>query len=148
LSDEDRRTVVRWIDLGCPIDLDYNPNRPKERRAGWMVDDNRPTLTLTYPHAGANAEVTRILLGMHDYFSGLDANSLRVVAGFPVDGIPAGRNLARKFKDKGDGVWELKLAKPITKLPRNRGSLTVAVKDQEGNETVIERTFWLSPSSH
>ena len=23
LSDEDRRTIVRWIDLGCPIDLDF-----------------------------------------------------------------------------------------------------------------------------
>jgi hypothetical protein len=30
LTDEDRRTIVRWIDLGCPIDLDprYNPADP------------------------------------------------------------------------------------------------------------------------
>ena len=28
LTDEDRRTIVRWIDLGCPIDLDFDPRRP------------------------------------------------------------------------------------------------------------------------
>ena len=35
LSDEDRLTLVRWIDLGCPIDLDYNlaeDNRIAEKR--------------------------------------------------------------------------------------------------------------------
>ena len=29
LSDVDRRTLVRWIDLGCPIDLDFDPVRSK-----------------------------------------------------------------------------------------------------------------------
>ena len=28
LSDEDKRTLVRWIDLGCPIDLDYDAKNP------------------------------------------------------------------------------------------------------------------------
>jgi hypothetical protein len=28
LTDEDRRTLLRWIDLGCPIDLDYDPKNP------------------------------------------------------------------------------------------------------------------------
>src|SRR5206468_3019345 len=37
LSDEDRRTLVRWIDLGCPIDLDYDPAHPEERGYGWML---------------------------------------------------------------------------------------------------------------
>ena len=49
LTDEDRRTLVRWIDLGCPIDLDYDPAKPQKRGYGWMLDDQRPTLTLTYP---------------------------------------------------------------------------------------------------
>ncbi|MGH6962423.1 MAG: hypothetical protein ACREE7_18235, partial [Dongiaceae bacterium] len=46
LSDEDRRTLCRWIDLGCPIDLDFDPNNPGARGFGWMCDDQRPTLTL------------------------------------------------------------------------------------------------------
>src|SRR5262249_21693999 len=54
LSEEDRRTLVRWIDLGCPIDLDYDPAHPEARGFGWMLDDQRPTLTLTLPRAGSN----------------------------------------------------------------------------------------------
>src|SRR5262249_20859135 len=49
LTDEDRRTLVRWIDLGCPLDKDFDPKDPEKRGNGWMLDDQRPTLTLTYP---------------------------------------------------------------------------------------------------
>jgi hypothetical protein len=139
LSDEDKLTLVRWIDLGCPIDLDYNPAKPAERGYGWLLDDNRPTLTLTYPRAGANPTLSRILVGMHDYDTGLDVSSLQVVADFPVDGIAAGQNLAAKLKPKSEGVWELALATPLSALPK--GKLTVSVKDRQGNTSRIERTF-------
>jgi hypothetical protein len=139
LSDEDRRTLARWIDLGCPIDLDYRPANPKERGYGWMGDDQRPTLTLTYPRAGANESLTRLLVGMTDYYTGLDPASFRVVADFPVNGVEAGQDLASRFKPKSPGVWELVLDRPLTALPR--GKLTVSVQDRQGNVTRIERTF-------
>jgi hypothetical protein len=155
LTDEDRRTLVRWIDLGCPIDLDYDPTHPDRRGEGWMADDNRPILTLTYPRArddeflrffaGLNEEFSRILLGMHDYYTGLDMDSFTVVADFAVDGAPAGTNLASKFKQKTQGVWELKLDKPMTKL--EKGKLTVSVKDLAGNLARIERTFAVGAAS-
>jgi hypothetical protein len=139
LTDEDRRTIVRWIDLGCPIDLDYDHDHPEKRGFGWACDDQRPTLALTYPKAGANAELSRILVGMHDYGSGLDMDKFEVKADFAVDGVPAGENLALKFKPRTEGVWEWKLAKPLTNL--SRGRLTVSVQDRQGNVTRIERTF-------
>jgi hypothetical protein len=139
LSDEDRRTMYRWIDLGCPNDLDYDPARPQERGFGWMQDDNRPTLTLTYPRPGVNPPLARILVGMYDYGTGLDMDTFRVVADFPLDGAEAGQNQAAKFKAKSPGVWEWTFAKPLTELPK--GKLTVSVKDRQGNITVIERTF-------
>jgi hypothetical protein len=139
LTDEDRLTLVRWIDLGCPIDLDYVPSNPQSSGYGWMCDDNRPTLTLTYPTAGANGPLSRIVVGMHDYYSGLDPESFSVVADFAVDGVAAGENLAKKFRPLSQGVFELKLAKPVTDLPR--GTLKVSVKDRQGNVTRIERTF-------
>ena len=139
LSDEDRRTLVRWIDLGCPIDLDYDAAQPAARGSGWLQDDSRPTLTLTSPRAGAHAELSRILVGMHDYDSGLDMDSFRVAADFAVDGVLAGENLAAKFKSVGQGVWELNLAKPIDRL--DCGTLVVTVKDKQGNVTRIERRF-------
>jgi hypothetical protein len=139
LSDEDRRTIFRWIDLGCPIDLDYDKALPHERGFGWMQDDNRPTLTLTYPRPGANPPLTRILIGMHDYDTGLDMDTFQVKADFPLDGAAAGEDLAPKFKGKTPGVWELVLSKPLTDLPR--GKVTVSVKDRQGNITRIERSF-------
>jgi hypothetical protein len=139
LSDEDRRTIVRWIDLGCPIDHDFDAKQPARRGNGWMLDDQRPTLTLTHPRAGINAPLTRLVVGMHDYDTGLDMKSFTVTADFPIDGAAAGENLAKKFSPGGVGVWELKLNGPITTLPN--GTLTVAVKDRQGNETRIERTF-------
>jgi hypothetical protein len=139
LSDEDRRTIIRWIDLGCPIDLDYNPAHPDERSYGWMCDDNRPTLTVTYPRPRANREFSRILIGMNDYSSGLDMSSFRVVADFAVDGVALGENLADRFRSTSQGIWELKLTKPIGKLPS--GKLTVSVKDRQGNLSLIERSF-------
>jgi hypothetical protein len=139
LTDEDRRTLVRWIDLGCPIDLDYDPAKPEVHGYGWMLDDNRPTLALTSPQAGVNTELSRILVGMHDYSTGLDLDSFEVKADFAIDGVKLGGNLASKFKPTTHGVWEMRLAAPITELPR--GTLTVSVKDRQGNLTRLERTF-------
>ncbi|MFO0824709.1 MAG: hypothetical protein U0792_16590 [Gemmataceae bacterium] len=138
LSDEDRLTLVRWIDLGCPIDLDYDAKNPANRGFGWALDDQRPTLTMALPKAGANPPLERILIGMHDYGTGLDAASFEVIADFAVNDIPAGQNLAGKFQSLGSGVHELKLTKPLA-LPK--GKLTVSVKDKQGNVTRIERTF-------
>jgi hypothetical protein len=137
LSDEDRLTLVRWIDLGCPIDLDYDPKNPTKSGDGWLLDDQRPTLTLTSPFAGSNPPVNRILIGMYDAV-GLEPTSFEVVADFEVNGIAAGQNLASKFKAVGDGIWELALSTPLL---TSRGKFTVSIKDKQGNTTRIERTF-------
>ncbi|OAI54737.1 hypothetical protein AYO44_14305 [Planctomycetaceae bacterium SCGC AG-212-F19] len=139
LSDEDKRTIVRWIDLGCPIDLDYNPAKPQARGYGWMLDDNRPTLALPYPQPGVNAPLTKLVVGMHDYGTGLDLDSFTVAADFAINGVAAGENLAKGFKARGDGIWELPLTQPLAAL--SSGKLTVSVKDRQGNVTRIERTF-------
>ena len=140
LADEDRRTVLRWIDLGCPIDKEFDPNDPARRGLGWMLDDQRPTLTVTYPFAGANDKpLTRILIGAYDYDTGIDPASLTVTADFPIDGVAAGTDVSARFKTKAHGVSELTLATPIAALAH--GTLKVSVKDRQGNATVIERSF-------
>jgi hypothetical protein len=139
LTDEDKFTIIRWIDLGCPIDLDYDAANPQARGYGWMLDDNRPTLALPYPQPGVNPPLNKLVVGMHDYYSGLDIDSFSVIADFPLDGVPAGQDLAKRFKARADSVWELTLATPITDLPQ--GKLTVSVKDRQGNTTKLERVF-------
>jgi hypothetical protein len=139
LGDEDRFTLVRWIDLGCPIDLDRAPRPDGGLGFGWMADDNRPVLSLSAPRPGPNAALARLLCGMHDYYSGLDLETFSVIADFPVNGLPPGSNLAPLMEPLSQGVRELKLAEPITALPSGR--ITVSVKDRAGNIARIERSF-------
>jgi hypothetical protein len=140
LGDEDRLTIVRWIDLGCPIDLDHDPKHPERRGEGWACDDQRPTLTVTFPRAGANAApLSRILIGACDAYTGLAEASLSVTTDFPIDGQPAGTNLTPRFQPASPGVWELKLQHPIARL--DEGTLVVSIKDRQGNLAKVERTF-------
>ena len=111
LTDEDRRTISRWIDLGCPIDLD-----PK---FGWHLDDQRPTLAVTtLPNS--------IRVGMHDYGTGLDPASFAAAHD--------GKDITASFKPVGGGVWEAVLAKPLA------GRLVISVKDKQGNVTRVEKS--------
>ena len=142
LTDDDRRTLARWIDLGCPIDLDFDPKDPAKVGRGWMMDDQRPTLHFDLPQLhvgilGRKDQVSRVLVGMHDYGSGLNPDSFRVVADFEMDGVKAGENLAPKFTPTKQGVWEWKLVKPVMGV--TLGRLTVSVADKQGNITTIER---------
>jgi hypothetical protein len=139
LTDEDRRTITRWIDLGCPIDLDYDPKNPEHRGFGWQLDDQRPTVALQLPQRGAIPELNTIRFGLYDHGSGLNLKSLLVVSNGELDGVPAGENLASKFQNLGHGVWEWKLTKPVTKL--FAAELHVKIADKQGNVTRVERSF-------
>jgi hypothetical protein len=139
LSDDDRKTIVRWIDLGCPIDLDFDPTNPARRGFGWMCDDKRPTLTLNKPARGVNPKLNRIVVGMDDYYSGLHYESMIVTADFAINGISAGTNLANQFQEIKHGIFELKLNESIQRLKKS--TMVVSVKDRQGNITTIRRTF-------
>jgi Hydrazine synthase alpha subunit middle domain len=139
LTDEDRFTIVRWIDLGCPIDLDYNAARPEARGRGWFLDDNRPVLALTVPRNGSSGSIERILVGAHDYYTGLDPESFRVTAGLGINGLAAGDNLAPNFKPVSPGVWELKIDPPMKES--NAAGVTVSIRDKQGNESKIDRSL-------
>ncbi|MDX1947415.1 MAG: hypothetical protein SFU86_18585 [Pirellulaceae bacterium] len=139
LSDEDRRTLARWIDLGCPIDLDYDPAQPERRGRGWMLDDNRPILTLQSPADGATRPIDVLRIGMHDYGTGLDPLSFSVVADFAIADAKAGEELSARFQPASQGVREWKLSAPLAVPPG--GKLTVSVRDGQGNLTRIERKF-------
>jgi hypothetical protein len=141
LSDEEKRTIARWIDLGCPIDLDpnYDHGKPAPHGDGYVADDTRPTLTLTWPMPGNNHRLDRILVGMHDYYSGLNMDSFKVKADFAIDGIAPGENQAGRFKEKAQGVWEYRFDKPISDLERSE--LHVSIQDKRGNVSRVVRAF-------
>jgi hypothetical protein len=136
LGDEDRRTIFRWIDLGCPIDLDprYDPTAATPMSYGWMGDDQRPTVAVTLPEGERG--VDRVLVGMADAYTGLDLSTLIVTADLAVGDAVPGANLAPRLKEKSAGVWELTLAQPV-----KSGRLVVAVKDRQGNVSRVERKW-------
>lgn len=138
LTDDEKMLFVRWIDLGAPID---SPD-PVKSVFGWFADDLRPTLALALPRSGRTyTPLAKIRLGAFDYYSGLDANSISVVADFEINGRPPNSELASDLIQEGDHIWSLDIHPPITHL--ERGNLTVGVKDRRGNLTTVQRTFSL-----
>jgi hypothetical protein len=139
LSDEDRRTILRWIDLGCSIDLRFDPDRTDPRTSPF-TDRTLPTLTVAQPRRGVNKDpLTRIVIGMADAASGLDLSSFSVIADFKIDGEGADRELASYFRRIAPGVWEMRLKNPIRSL--RGGKLTVLIADQDRNVCRMERAF-------
>ena len=136
LTEDEKMTFARWIDLGCPIDS----KDPKKESYGWFGDDLRPTLTISQPRAGTNPNaLTQIRIGMLDYYSGLDRDTLSVKADFAVNGKAPGSELGALFTETGDHIWTLGLDQPIADLAE--GELTVSVRDVAGNITKMVRTF-------
>jgi hypothetical protein len=139
LTDEDRLTLIRWMDLGCSIDLRFDPGRTDPATSPF-TDRTLPTLTVTHPSGGGNSDpLTRIVIGMADAASGIDQSSFTVTADFAIDGAEPGREMATHFRETSPGVWEMRLKEPIRSL--KQGKLAVQVADRERNVTRIERSF-------
>lgn len=131
LSGEDKLTFVRWIDLGCPIDIARDNGNAGY---GWFLDDLRPTLTVSRPRPNENREpLTEIRIGVADSYSGIDVRSLSVTADIALGGRGPGFDFAKLGSFVGDGIFSIPLASPVTKL--DRGHLTVKVRDRQGNIT-------------
>jgi hypothetical protein len=137
LSEEEKITIARWIDLGAPI---TSQEGGLDDRIGWFADELRPVIALALPAAGRNeGPLTTLRVGMFDYYSGLDLMTFSVVAGFVVNGLAPGTELAPLFVETGDHVWELPLDPPLAGL--TDAELAVSVRDQSGNLHAVERTF-------
>lgn len=96
-------------------------------------------LTLSEPASSTAQTLPVIQIGMHDFYSDLDLDSLSVKASFSIAGRSARRELSDLFRYIGDQVWRLNLPTD-TLIPRN-ASLTISVKDNSGNLVSITRSF-------
>ena len=133
LSDDEKFTFARWIDLGCPLDLDDSGH-------GWFLDDLKPTLTVSSPHAGYNsAPVTLLRFGMTDADSGIDSASLSITADFSVEGRASGVELADLITRVDDGIYAIALSQSLP--PLTSPHLKVSVRDNQGNITRVDRAF-------
>jgi len=136
LTDDEKMTIARWIDLGCPV----SSQDAELSKGGWFADELKPTLHVQSPRAGGNTQALSVIrIGMYDSYSGLDRSSLSVIANFGVNGKSAGMELGRDFQETGPFVWTLPVNPPLTNLAN--ALLTVRVKDIRGNWSVAERSF-------
>jgi len=139
LTEAEKMLFATWVDLGCPVNVTEALGGLRSQ-LGWFLDDLPPTLTISSPRSGTSlAPVAVFKFGAFDYYSGMDGSETTVVADFAVDGHPPGTNLAPFFQVVDDHIQALTLDEPILNL--SDGSLTVSVKDIDGNETKLVRKF-------
>ena len=127
-----------WVAPSTLIRNTIPPSRIVVVLAGWGTI-NGPHSRSAIPAQGKNQDLSRILIGMADAYMGIDLKSFQVTADFAVDGIAVGENLASRFKALPEGRWEWQLAHPVVNLPA--GTLTVSIKDRQGNFNSIKRKF-------
>jgi hypothetical protein len=118
LSEEEKRLIALWIDLGCPV----NEASEAGRKYGWFVDELKPTLTVRWVEDA-------IQIGMADSGSGLDLESFSVELSW----LPKDAAHREAFRQTGDGVWTYEGKPPAA------GVLRVEVKDKQGNRSVVTR---------
>ena len=137
LSEDEKITIARWIDLGCPINSGQETG---DGAYGWFLDDHRPTATLSQPRPGINlAPITTLRFGLADAYSGINLATLSVRADFAVNGRPPGAELADLATEVADGIYEIPLAQPLPRLTRRH--LHLAIADVQGNVTRIDQAF-------
>lgn len=127
LTDEEKRLIARWVDLGAPLDL----SRPENR---YTDDDLLPVLAVAEPTRGMNPNTwNRVTIGAYDLESGVNPASLNVTLSFGVGGLGAGSNLASLASfDAANSVWTIDI--PAGSSPGStEAALNVSVADNEGN---------------
>jgi hypothetical protein len=139
LTWDEKLTLVRWVDLGAPINL--------ANSWGWFEDDLRPTLWVSPTLAQARSgPVNKVTVGAYDLESGLAANTLTVAFNIVIGGRPAGTNLAAGLHPGNGGVLDVPLPAPVD-LVATQAVLTVKIQDTAGHVTEVTRTFAEVPSS-
>ncbi|MFN8488453.1 MAG: hypothetical protein U0350_12715 [Caldilineaceae bacterium] len=143
LTWDEKLTLVRWVDLGAPINFPAANTAGANPNAfwGWFEDDLRPTLwlapTLTQAKAGAMSSLT---IGAYDLESGLATNSLSASFNIAIGGRAAGANLAANLNPGANGKVVVPLPAAID-LVANKAVLTVNIRDNAGHITTIVRDY-------
>jgi len=141
LTADQKITLARWIDLGCPINA--GQGTPNENY-GWFLDDVRPTLTVSAPRPGlSSTPLSFIRIGVADAYTGIQPGSLSITATIPIAGRAPGAQLADLAQPTGDGIYTLTLPTPLTSATNAR--LYVQVRDVQGNVTRLTTTFSILP---
>jgi len=141
LSEDEKMLIARWVDLGCPI----NTGTGGDENHGWFADELPPTLTISSPRPNKHvAPLTEIRIGVADAYTGVQSGSLSVKAGFTVNDAAPGTELVNQGSFASSGIFVIPLQTPILNLEQT--TLTVSVRDMQGNKEQTTVRFWVKPA--
>ncbi|MFN0127878.1 MAG: hypothetical protein ACKV19_14455, partial [Verrucomicrobiales bacterium] len=141
LREDEKMLIARWVDLGCPI----NTGSGGDEDYGWFADELPPTLTISSPRPNKHvAPLTEIRIGVADAYTGVQSGSLSVKAGFTVNGAAPGTELVNQGSFASAGIFVIPLQTPILNLEET--TLTVSVRDTQGNKEQTTVRFWVKPA--
>jgi hypothetical protein len=133
LTSDEKGLITRWIDIGCPIDLD-DGTRPRLRYA---QDNLVPVMTVRLEDAGG---VVRLRVGLLDLESGIDPGSLDVRIEVP-GAAPVRIGHGDLAFDPASGVGTANLPIQTSQFSSARPLKVVAeVADEAGNRERLRLT--------
>ena len=142
LTWDEKATLIRWIDLGAPIDTCAWPGHPCGTPTwGWFEDDLRPTLWASPTVASARAgPVSAVTVAAYDLESGLAAGTLSLTFDVAIGGQPAGTNFAAGVSPANGATVSVALPASVD-LAASGATMTASIADVAGHVTRIVRTF-------
>jgi hypothetical protein len=142
LTADEKMTIARWIDLGCPINFGQMES-PQAGAYGWFLDENRPTLSISSPRPNMNpGPLSTLRVSVADAYTGVKSGSLSIKANFSVNGRSAGSELADLATQASSGVYSISL-NPALQPSSTERLLTCKVEDNQGNVTECQTRFWV-----
>jgi hypothetical protein len=137
LTIDQKITIARWIDLGCPINFGAESG---EGNLGWFLDDLRPSLNVNQPRTGQNASaVSEIRFGAGDTYSGVDASTFSIKSDLAINGRNPGDELSDLAQSVAPGVYSISVSPPITQA--QDAHIFAEVKDVQGNVARVKEEF-------
>lgn len=137
LTEDEKMTIARWIDLGAPINFGQEVGQGSR---GWFLDDLKPTLDVSIPRPGTNGlPISEIRFGIADAHTGINLPTLSVTSDISLAGRSPGQELSDLAQSVADGVYSIPLGQAIPDV--TDAHVFVQVKDQQGNITRADREF-------
>ncbi|MDT0627682.1 hypothetical protein [Alteromonas sp. W364] len=134
LTDDDKRTIARWIDLGSPIDF---PELEIDGGVGFRYTDDYqlPIINISKPITGSNFD-KNASIGFNDAMSGIDWNSLSITI-IPLDSAETEQTISNYVRS-ANNVVEFEMSSVQS---GNSYILKVEVQDNYGNTNIQTARF-------
>lgn len=142
LSDAEKRTIARWVDMGSPVDMDFADD------FAYTDDNGLPLIDVHRPFRGGGNQSGDIIVGFLDAKSGVDLATAQFriyEASLSESEIDAVRfqPLTNLGDVNSDGVLTASLSS-VSIQEKVAYVLEVSVEDNVGNRNIDKRNFQIS----